>query len=854
MPESDIKRAINNADNRLHRLRVKAALLLCFENLWPLLLPVLLLAALLLSLLWLGLFQYAPRWLHLSITGLFIVAFCYFLSRLRHFKLPDDQTVNSRLERENHLLHSPLQLVDDQPAGDIDNPFAQALWLEHRKRMAAQLASLHGFLPHPKIPQSDPYAIRALVILLFASTAAYSLSPSAGKVSDLWNPPAGLSGPEARIDAWITPPAYTGKAPVFLSLNDQAAAKPLEMPQGSLLSIQINGSTRNTLTLTDQNGKARTAAARPVTTDSNQAANLASTAFELPLQHSATVKLQAGSRQQIWQFNIIADKPPLVEFTRDPTYALNGTLELHYKVEDDYGVTKLQGDMQLLEKADPSAKALTGAPELRLNLPKRGRDSAAETTTLQDLTMHPWAGKYVVLQLQATDEAGQTGKSKEIRFVLPQRPFVNPLARAVAEQRQRLALDSNQKTSVIQILDALTMHPAITIANVSHFLGLRSVRERLKLARNDNDLRQISDYMWNVARSIEDGQLSDAEKALRAAQEALSQALQNNAGPEEIARLTAELRAAMNRYLAEMARRQQNNPNSTAQNNANTRVLSQGDIDRMMQQIEDLARSGNHAEAQKLLSQLQEMMNNLQPGQPGQAGQNAQNGQQGQNGEGNGAQQQMNKLGDLMRRQQQLMNETFKLDQKLQEQTDNFSYDGDGEQQTDPQQEQSRQNTEQQLKDLQQQQQALQNELNTLTDQLKQQGLESSKDMDQAQSSMGRAGRSLGNGEGGQATDQQAEALDALRRGARDMMQQMQQAQGEGQNQGQGQQGGQGNSDPLGRQTGSSGNSDGNGDKLPNQIDIQKARKILDEIRKKLNDALSPQLEKDYLERLLKND
>ncbi|HWD14925.1 TIGR02302 family protein [Pseudochrobactrum sp. sp1633] len=842
IPESET-RPLGKTDSKLYRLRVKAALVLCFERLWPLVLPVLLLAALLLSLAWLGLFQAMPRWLHLMVIAGFALVFGYALIRFRHFRLPDDQTVNSRLERENGLQHSPLQLADDKLAGQSDDPLAQALWQEHRKRMAALTDRLHGFLPHPDIPQRDPHAFRAVVILLFASTAAYSFSPLSGKVSDLWNPPAGFAGPEGRVDAWITPPAYTGKAPVFLSANDAQDAKPVEIPQGSILSIQINGSTRNQLTLSDKDGQSQTVEAKPAP---NTTKTQNSTNFELPLKKTVTAKLQAGSRQQTWQFNITPDTPPVAEFTRNPTYALNGTLELHYKVTDDYGAVKLQPDIKLLEKQSDDAQSLTGAPELRLTIPKRGKNSTDETTALQDLTMHPWAGKYVSLQLQVTDDAGQTGTSKEIRFVLPQRPFINPLARAVAEQRQVLALDSNQKTPVIQMLDALTMHPQTTIANISHYLGLRSVRERLKLARNDEDLREIVSYMWNVARGIEDGQLSDAEKALRAAQEALSQALQNNAGPEEIARLTQELREAMNRYLNEMARRQQTNPNKNAQNNPNTRVLSQRDIDRMMQQIEDLARSGNHAEAQQMLSQLQEMLNNLQPGQSAQQSQGQGQGQ----GQGNGAQQQLNKLGDLMRRQQELMNETFKLDQKLQEQTDDFSYDGEGEEQTNPQNGQSRQETEQALKDLQQQQRDLQNELNALTDQLKQQGLESSKEMDQAQNFMGRAGRSLGNGESGQATDQQAEALEALRRGARSMMQQMQQAQGQGE--GQGQQNGEGR-DPLGRETGQ-GTSEGTGNQLPNQIDIQKARRILDEIRKKLGDALSPQQEKDYLERLLQRD
>jgi len=95
--------------------------------------------------------------------------------------------------------------------------------------------------------------------------------------------------------------------------------------------------------------------------------------------------------------------------------------------------------------------------------------------------------------------------------------------------------------------------------------------------------------------------------------------------------------------------------------------------------------------------------------------------------------------------------------------------------------------------------------------------------------------------------------LEALRRGGRDMMQQMQQAMGQGQGWGQ-RQGRPGGRDPLGRKPGSSGPDFGDDVKIPGEIDIQRAREILDEIRRRLGDALTPQMEKEYLERLLKFD
>ena len=118
---------------------------------------------------------------------------------------------------------------------------------------------------------------------------------------------------------------------------------------------------------------------------------------------------------------------------------------------------------------------------------------------------------------------------------------------------------------------------------------------------------------------------------------------------------------------------------------------------------------------------------------------------------------------------------------------------------------------------------------------------------------MGNAADALGRSEGSEASDQQGSALDALRRGGRDMMKQMQQAMGE-QGQGQSGQNGQTGRDPLGRQQGSNGMSNGDDVKIPGEIDIQRAREILDEIRRKLGNALTPQMEKEYLQRLLQFD
>ena len=55
----------------------------------------------------------------------------------------------------------------------------------------------------------------------------------------------------------------------------------------------------------------------------------------------------------------------------------------------------------------------------------------------------------------------------------------------------------------------------------------------------------------------------------------------------------------------------------------------------------------------------------------------------------------------------------------------------------------------------------------------------------------------------------------------------------------------------LGRREGSQGYEDTEATKVPGEIDAQRAREIMEAIRKRLSQPVSPRIEKDYLERLL---
>ena len=139
--------------------------------------------------------------------------------------------------------------------------------------------------------------------------------------------------------------------------------------------------------------------------------------------------------------------------------------------------------------------------------------------------------------------------------------------------------------------------------------------------------------------------------------------------------------------------------------------------------------------------------------------------------------------------------------------------------------------------------------LQSLIDRFRIEGANPPDQFPEAGEAMGNAKDALGQSNLGRATDEQGRALDQLRQGAQSLAEQMMEN-------GEAQTGkGQGNSgkDPLGRPDRSNRPDLGLSVKVPDQIDIQKAREVLDEVRRRLGDPSRPMFELDYLERLLRS-
>ena len=129
---------------------------------------------------------------------------------------------------------------------------------------------------------------------------------------------------------------------------------------------------------------------------------------------------------------------------------------------------------------------------------------------------------------------------------------------------------------------------------------------------------------------------------------------------------------------------------------------------------------------------------------------------------------------------------------------------------------------------------------------------------DAAREALDRAGRAMDGAERAlrddrlaDAIDQQSDAMEALREGMRSLgeaMAQQQRQPGQGTAESRAR---SGNRDPLGRSAGSEGALGSDENLLQGEDVYRRARELLDEIRRRTGDGARPQLELDYLERLL---
>lgn len=825
-------------------------LTLLWERVWPAVWPAMGVLGLFLAAALFDVLPLLPGWLHLIVLLGFGGGFATAVYvAVRRIHIPDAEAARRRLETASGVAHRPLTgLLDHQVAGTAD-AFSRRLWQTHRERLREAVKRWRVGWPAPGLAKHDRYGMRAAVGLLLLLAMVGARGDWAERLGHAFLPQLSVGAAEqlATLDLFITPPEYTGAPPLYLrptppDMVDPAVAlaeeAPIAVPVNSAVLARVSGGGAQPVL-------ALGSGLMPFSDIDGAHYEITATVTSGDL---ITVE-QDGAVLGSWPITVIPDQPPSIRAAADPTQSERAAIRLEYVATDDYGVETASAAIRLTDEALAAGPGLT-QPAIILDLAVPGRrPREAQAASYHDLTPHPWAGQMVALTLSATDGAGQTGRSETIEFQLPEREFIHPVARAIIEQRRNLMLDPESHPVVSEVLDTLSIRPDRYYDDSVVFLALRTAARRLALARTIEDVVEpVQELLWDTALRIEDGGLSIAERDLREAQQALMDALSDDASDEEIRELMDELRQALDQYLKaleeNMMERLARGELPEMMADPDSQTIDRDQLSEMLEQMQDLAESGARDAAMDMLAQLQEMLENLQAGMMQQ--------QQQQNAQQNPAMELMEDLQNLTRAQQELMDRTFQESQESQQgqQGENM-----------PSQTPSQPGTSsgsQLGSDFGTEgaavQEALRRALGDMMRQMDEMTGEIPVPLGRAEQSMRQSEQALGQGQMGEAVQPQADSVDQLQQGLQDFVDQVLEQMAQ-QNSGQvGQMMQQLNSgrDPLGRPMPNSGGMNTEEVGIPSQSDLQRARQILDELRRRSGQRHRPLEELDYIDRLMR--
>ncbi|MFK4678572.1 uncharacterized protein (TIGR02302 family) [Bradyrhizobium diazoefficiens] len=339
----------------LSRLKLAQALdraryAIAWERAWPNLARLLTVVGLFLALSWAGLWLALPflaRAIGLVVFAGIAIAALFPLVR---FRWPSREEALGRLDRGSGIRHRPATTLTDTLTSQ--DPVAKALWQAQRERTLASLKRIRAGLPHPRLALHDPWALRALVMVMLVATFFAAGDERAMRLGAAFDWNGVLAPTNVRVDAWVTPPLYTGKPPVILSAANREAAAlpasgPLAVPAGSTLIVRSSGGSLDVAVSGGLKEVAPTEATPKGTNEKHFA-----------ITGDGTAHVRAPSGQPQWAFAATPDRAPTIALAKDPERQARGALQLSYKIEDDYGVTGAEAHIGLR-----AADAKDGAKE-----------------------------------------------------------------------------------------------------------------------------------------------------------------------------------------------------------------------------------------------------------------------------------------------------------------------------------------------------------------------------------------------------------------------------------------------------------------------------------------------------------
>ncbi|MEQ3746897.1 MAG: DUF4175 family protein [Henriciella sp.] len=645
---------------------------------WPLivLVSVFLIAALL------GLFERAPAQMAalatlIVFTGLIIT----FLRGMRRYSKPTEAEAISALDAQDELR--PIASLLDRPA----KPEAEGvtLWNAHRTRLSDAMRRL-------KIPRFaktwkrlDPAYLRLILPVALLSLVIANNTQTHERLASALTPDYGsLFGAEnVRIEAWITPPSYSGRAPIFLK-DGQTEVR---VPEGSIMTLRVQAPSTPKLRVRSEDG--RNTQRFGATPDGAYEATLT-------IMGDSAVSVLWWGERQTWSVLASPDDAPTAQFVSVPSMGSNDRTDYSWFVSDDYGVSSLEFS---IKPVDTDREPDLVRVDLGAVSPKEAEDEVSV-----DMTRNRWAGARVEVRLVATDGAGQKGHSEPHTFVLPEKLLLQPLAKAVqdirvtvlredtdylvadytpdsitadayyvsATQRLNAAPEGVQRGAVM--LEAVTYEAPRYFKDILLYSGLTTARYTLEASSSTNEAKETEPLLWAMALRAEYGSSADAYAALMAAKKALEDALRDGASEQEIKRLMEAFKDAAQRYVAaKMAEALANGLESAPDNRDGSEGPAGPDLggdsfSDMLDALEDLTETGASDQARQLLADITNMLENLEfqegsgsgdgfPGLPGEPGEGEESEDVPE--EERELSETMQELSDLLREQRELNDETL---------------------------------------------------------------------------------------------------------------------------------------------------------------------------------------------------
>jgi uncharacterized protein (TIGR02302 family) len=591
----------------LGRARLLSRLVLAFEHLWVALWPPLGVAGVLVLLALTGVLPVLPPLLHLALLAAFGLTILLLVVRAaRAWRWPTRIEADRRLEQVSGLAHRPLAALSDRPA----TSGGEALWQAHLARALADLQRIRVGVPHPGLPRHDQRALRVALAVALIAALVIAGPDAPGRLSaGLWPRVSfALSSAPTELHAWVTPPAYTRLAPIFLN----PAGGSVTVPKGSELHLALSG------------GAGRPSLVFAGHSEPFRVLDAASFAAERPLETGGRLEVRRhGWQLSAWEITVLEPRPPRVNWAGHPGKAPRSLLvRFPWRAADDYGVTKLAVELRLAARPD--------LPPVRLNIPLApGLGKDAHGTALQDLIAHPWAGLPVTAKLVAENGAGLQGESAPESVILPERSFQNPVARVLVRIRKQLSKAPEDRAGPLAELNGISERTDLFGGDFGAFVNLRAIMGLLVNNPEPRAVPEAQQRMWQLALHMEEGGAERTKKllaqALQQARDALAQAAKNAEQnrqepadakrPAETDRKLAELQRALAEHLRAL-KEQANQARDDAKIDPETLQNESRTLQQMAEAMRQAAREGRIPDAREQLQALEKRLAELEKPQP----------------------------------------------------------------------------------------------------------------------------------------------------------------------------------------------------------------------------------------------